>query len=139
MKFVLSSDRHIIYAATTLRALATSLIGLLLGIYLDKLGYTPIELGIVLGAGLSGAAFSALIVTLLGDSFGRRRSLLVLGLASALGGGVLVFTTDLVSVSMFAFLGMVNGMGRDRGAFVVLEQAALPGTATHGERTRVFA
>jgi hypothetical protein len=34
---------------------------------------------------------------------------------------------------------MVNGMGRDRGAALVLEQAVLPGTVAPLERTRLFA
>ncbi|HEY7728132.1 MAG TPA: MFS transporter, partial [Candidatus Eisenbacteria bacterium] len=38
-----------------------------------------------------------------------------------------------------AFLGMVNGMGRDRGAAYALEQAILPATTTDRERTRAFA
>jgi hypothetical protein len=35
-----------------------------------------------------------------------------------------------------AFLGMLNGMGRDRGAALVLEQAILPATTTNETRTR---
>ena len=133
------SDRRIIYATATLRALATSMMGLLLGLYLGRLGYTPVELGVVLGTGLSGAALSALIVTFLGDRLGRRRSLVVLGLAAALGGGALAFTTDFLAVAALAFFGMVNGMGRDRGAMLVLEQAMLPGVTTDQGRTRAFA
>jgi hypothetical protein len=34
---------------------------------------------------------------------------------------------------------MLNGMGRDRGAALILEQAALPATTTDAERTVVFA
>ncbi|KPL27345.1 MAG: hypothetical protein AMJ72_09335, partial [Acidithiobacillales bacterium SM1_46] len=34
---------------------------------------------------------------------------------------------------------MVNGMGRDRGAQLVLEQAILPGTGAAADRTRAFA
>ena len=40
---------------------------------------------------------------------------------------------------MAAFAGMLNGMGRDRGASLILEQAALPATASDAERTAVFA
>src|SRR6185295_19462731 len=38
-----------------------------------------------------------------------------------------------------AFVGMLNGMGRDRGAALVIEQALLPATAEEGRRTRAFA
>lgn len=133
------TDRGILYGATFLRALATGLMGVLLGIYLDRLAFTPAEIGLVIGAGLSGAALSTLIVTFLGDRFGRRRSLLALGLTAAAGGFALILTAHLAAVCAVAFLGMVNGMGRDRGAQLVLEQAILPGTAAPEARTRAFA
>jgi MFS family permease len=38
-----------------------------------------------------------------------------------------------------SFLGMLNGMGRDRGAALVLEQAILPQTSDDQSRTRIFA
>jgi hypothetical protein len=38
-----------------------------------------------------------------------------------------------------AFLGMINGMGRDRGAALILEQAMLPATTSDEGRTKVFA
>ena len=133
------SDRLILYAAAFLRALATGLMGVLLGIYLDKLAFTPADIGLVIGSGLTGAALSTLIVTFLGDRLGRRRSLLVIGVASAAGGFALIVTSSLTAVCVVAFIGMVNGMGRDRGASLVLEQAILPGTVTPGRRTRAFA
>ncbi|HWP25868.1 MAG TPA: MFS transporter, partial [Xanthobacteraceae bacterium] len=123
------ADARTIYATAGLRALATGLIGVLLGLYLAQLGYTPVQLGVVVGAGLSGAALSTLLVTLLGDRLGRRRSLIVLALLAASGGVALLLTTHFAALSAVAFLGMVNGMGRDRAAALVLEHAALPQTA----------
>ncbi len=133
------TDRAILFATAFLRALATGLIGVLLGIYLDKLAFPPAQIGLVIGAGLTGAAASTFLVTLLGDRLGRRRSLLALSLASAAGGFALLFTTSWLAVCAVAFFGMMNGMGRDRGAALVLEQAILPGTVTDAGRTRVFA
>lgn len=133
------SDRRLIYVAAFVRALATGQMGVLLGIYLDKLNFTPAEIGIVIGVGLSGAALSTLIVTLLGDRLGRRRSLFVLALASAGGGIALIVTTHFAAVCVAVFLGMVNGMGRDRGAQLVVEQAILPVTVAPAHRTRAFA
>ena len=42
-------------------------------------------------------------------------------------------------LAVAAFVGMVNGMGRDRGASVILDQAILPQAAPDGERTFVLA
>jgi len=133
------SDRHVILTATFLRALATGMMGVLLGLYLERLAYTPTEIGLVIGAGLAGATLSAAVVTFFGDALGRRRSLLILSFAAAVGGFALLVSVNLWAVCGVAFLGMLNGMGRDRGAALVLEQAILPGIVAPDRRTRVFA
>ena len=133
------SDRHVILTATFLRALATGMMGVLLGLYLDRLDYTPTEIGLVIGAGLAGAALSAAVVTFFGDALGRRRSLLILSCTAAVGGFALLVSVNFWVVCGVAFLGMLNGMGRDRGAALVLEQAILPGIVAPAQRTRAFA
>jgi len=134
-----AADRRLLLTCAFLRALATGLIGVLLGLYLARLGFGAGEIGLVIGAGLSGAASSALFVTFLGDRFGRRRALVLLALLAATGGIALMFTGHLLAVCAVAFLGMVNGMGRDRGAQLILEQAILPATTRDDRRTRAFA
>jgi len=80
------SDRRILYAAAFLRALATGMVGVLIGVYVAKLGLDAFAMGRVVAAGLAGAALSALVVTLTGDRLGRRRSLVALSLLAAAGG-----------------------------------------------------
>ena len=73
------NDRRLLYAGAFLRALATGLLGVQIGIFLARRGFDAKDIGIVIAAGLSGAASAALLVTLLGDRLGRRR--LLVGLA----------------------------------------------------------
>jgi len=136
---MLIADRRLLYANAFLRALATGLMGVLLGLYLAERGLPASSIGLVIGSGLTGAAVAALVVTYLGDRFGRRRSLVVLSALTAAGGVGLMATGHLAMVCAIAFLGMVNGMGRDRGAALVLDHAILPSTARPQERTRAFA
>jgi predicted MFS family arabinose efflux permease len=133
------SDRALLYAAAFLRALATGLVGVLLGLYLARLSLGPAEIGQVVSAGLAGAASAALVVTLAGDRLGRRRTLLALGVLGTAGGLAASLAAGLSAVVAAAFVGMLNGQGRDRGASLVLEQAILPATATEAGRTRAFA
>ena len=49
-------DRHLLFIATFLRALATGMVGVVLGVYLARLELGPAQMGLVVGAGLSGAA-----------------------------------------------------------------------------------
>lgn len=132
-------DRRLLYAAAFVRALATGMVGVLIGIYLAKRGFDPAETGTVVGAGLLGAAAAALVVTLAGDRLGRRRALVALALLGAAGGVVVANSSSFAVVLAAAFVGMVNGMGRDRGASLIIDQAVLPATASDAERTRAFA
>ncbi len=132
-------DRLLIYLATLLRALATGLMGVLLGLYLARLSFSPGEIGLTVSAGLAGATLAVLAATLWADRLGRRRALFTLALFSAAGGlGALLFDTP-GAILAVAFLGMFNGQGRDRGAALVLEQAMLPATTDDAGRTRAFA
>lgn len=132
-------DRRLLYAAAFLRALATGMVGVLIGIYLTRRGFDPAETGAVVSAGLGGAAMAALLVTVVGDRAGRRRSLVVVAVVGAVGGAVVAISSDFVVVAAAAFVGMVNGMGRDRGASLIIDQVILPATARDEERTSAFA
>ncbi len=133
------TDRRILYATAFIRALATGMVGVLLGIYLARLHLSPSQIGFVVGAGLVGNAAATLLTTALGDRWGRRRFLIGLTLATAAGGLAVSLVSHPLALGVAALLGMVNGMGRDRGAALVLEQAMLPGTVTDAQRTRAFA
>src|SRR5262249_16873357 len=125
--------------AAFVRALATGMIGVLMGVYLAHLDFDPSRIGYVVGAGLFGCAAAALLVTLVGDHAGRKRSLLGVSLLAAFGGVAFAFTGHPFAAGLAAFLGMVNGMGRDRGAALILDQVILPATVDHAGRTQAFA
>ena len=133
------TDRVVLYTTAFVRALATGMIGVLMGVYLAQLEFDPAHIGYVVGAGLFGCAAAALLVTLWGDRTGRRRSLIAVSLLSFLGGCAFAVTGHPFAAGAAAFLGMVNGMGRDRGAALILDQVILPATVGDAGRTRAFA
>jgi MFS family permease len=133
------SDRAILNTTAFLRALTTGFTGVTLGLYLAQMGFTATTIGRIVSAGLVGAALAALLATLLADRLGRRRFLAGTALVGALGGALFVAASGPLALALTAALGMLNGMGRDRGAALILEQAALPATTTAAGRTRAFA
>lgn len=133
------TDRRILYTAAFLRAVATGMIGVLIGLYLARVGLDAAAIGGVIGAGLGGAALAALVVTGLGDRFGRRRTLVALSLLGAAGGLGVALSSGAAWIGLAAFLGMLNGMGRDRGASLIIDQAILPATVPDAGRTKAFA
>ena len=134
-----SRDLLLIYPAAFLRSLGVGLTGVILGIYLSRAGFSAAYIGVVIASGLAGVAVATLIVTLHSDRLGRRRTLVGLSLLAALGGLGLALASGLSGILLLSFLGMLNGMGRDRGAASVLEQAIIPETSAAERRTWALA
>jgi MFS family permease len=126
---------RLIYAAAFLRSLAIGLASVLLGIYLARLGFSASRIGLLIGVGLAGTAVGTLVVSLWADRVGRRRALAGLSLLAAAGGAGVGLASGFGALLGFAFLGMLNSMGRDRGAAVALEQAIVPQHVPAGRRT----
>ena len=139
LRAALSRDATLIYIAAFLRSSTVGLVGVVLAIYLGQTGLSPIPIGLVIGAGLAGSAIATALVGLYGDAYGRKRSLLALSALTMAGYAAMATASSLAPIIGAAFFGMLNGMGRDRGAASALEQAVLPVTATPEQRTWVLA
>ncbi len=133
------NDRRLLLAAAFLRSVATGMIGPLLGFYLAGLSFDETTIGLVVSAGLAGAALATAWTTLFGHAASRRGVLLRATVASVVGGAAAALATGPWLVGASAFVGMLNGMGRDRGACLVVEHSMLPETADDAGRTRTFA
>ncbi len=134
-----AGDLRLLYAGAFLRALSTGMMGVLLGPALARLELSEATIGAIVACGLTGGATAALVVTLRADRIGRRGALVALGVLGALGTW-LGCTSDAPAVlGIAAFIGMWNGMGRERGAGAILEQSILPATASERSRTKAFA
>lgn len=132
-------DVWLIYAAGFLRSTTVGLVGVVLAIYLSEIGLSAAAIGVVIGSGLAGAAVATVAVGMGGDAFGRRRTLVALAVLSAAGYVTLGVSSHLAVILPVAFFGMLNGMGRDRGAASALDQAILPQTTIPERRTWVLA
>jgi MFS family permease len=135
----LAGDARLIYLAGFVRSAAVSLVGVTLAIHLAGIGFSTAEIGLLIGVGLAGSSLATVIVSLRGDAWGRRRVLIALTLLTAGGYVALAMFTRPLALAPLIFVGMLNGMGRDRGAASALEQAILPETVGAEGRTWVLA
>src|SRR5262245_7916425 len=136
---MLTRDSLLIYVAAFLRSSAVGLIGVVLAIALTEAGVSVAGTGAVIGAGLAGIAAMTLVVTIAADRLGRRRALIVVSLLTGFGYFAAAASASLIWLIPAAFVGMVNGMGRDRGPAGTLEQAILPETTDAEHRTWTLA
>jgi predicted MFS family arabinose efflux permease len=132
-------DLWVIAGAAGLRAAAVSMAGVLIAIHLAVQGLSATEIGVVLSAGVAASATATIVVGLRADVWGRRRTLVLIGLMSAIGYAAMSAVSGLGSILAVAVLGLVNGMGRDRGPASTLEQAVIPGVVSMERRTWAMA
>ena len=135
----LSRDAVLVCAAGGLRAASVSLAGVLIAIHLSTRGFSTSAIGLVIGVGMAASAVGTVVTGLYADTWGRRRTLALLGVLTAVGYLALAFLGTLPPLLIVAAATMVNGMGRDRGAASALEQALLPSTTTDARRTWTMA
>ncbi len=135
----LNRNLGVIYGAAFLRSLGVGLTGVVLGVYLSRIGFSATFMGLVIAAGLAGAALGTLITSLRADQLGRRRTLTVLALFGAAGGFGFALTNGNSALLLIGFLGMVNGFGTDRGPSFALEQAVIPHVTATDRRTWALA
>jgi MFS family permease len=129
----------LIYAAAWMRSFGIGLLGVVLGVFLSRRGLSPVAIGLVLAAGLAGAASATVLITFTGDYLGRRRTLFVLSVLAATGAAGLIWDVPLPPMIAISFFSMLNGMGTDRSAAYAMEQAVLPGLVPDQRRTWTIA
>ena len=129
----------IIYVAAWMRSFGIGLLGVVLGVFLYREGFSSSAIGLVIAAGLAGSAVGTVFITFKADHLGRRQTLSVLSLLTAAGALPLIFHFGLPAMILVAFLGMLNGMGSDRSPAFALEQATIPGLVADVKRTWALA
>lgn len=131
----LSRELLQIYIAAFVRAFGVGLLGVVLGVYLFRVGLNATQIGFVLAAGLAGMTLSTALVGFHGDRIGRRRVLVFLSMLACFGGVGLAIVPSFGALIVLAFVGMLNGMGTDRSATFALEQAIIPSLVPDHGRT----
>ena len=129
----------LIYSAAALRAMAISMAGTMLAVYLTTLQFNPFTIGIAVALGLAGCAVATLLSSLVADRWGRRKTLIAVSLLMCVGGLALSISQAHTIIYLALFFGMINGMGRDRGAGLTMDQAMLPNLTDEKNRTQTFA
>ena len=124
-----------VYAAAFLRSASIGLLGVVLAVYLSRMGFSPSTIGILLAVGLAGNAAATAAVSRWGERLGRRRVLLIAALVCSCGGIALAFAHSASTLIPLAFVCMLNGMGTDRSAAFTVEQAIIPGLISDQSRT----
>jgi len=139
----LHRDVRLIMLSRGLRAFAFSYLNVVFAIYLARLGYSTLTIGIVHSvAYISGALLTA-IWGFLSDRYGRKRILILLALLTIVSNGIYIFFTQLFFILLAVVIANVGaggsaGGGQGGGPFNPVEQALLAEKCAPEERNRIF-
>ncbi len=124
----LSKDGKLLLAARTLRTFAYGFLSVILAIYLKLVGFEDIYIGLILTTTLVNSVIFTLIASFYADRIGRRKILIVYAALMSLSGAIFFITTNYIVLIASALIGTINVTGTETGAFLSIEQAALPQT-----------
>ncbi|MGH7795548.1 MAG: MFS transporter [Candidatus Binatia bacterium] len=140
----LHRDAKLLMAARGIRAFAFSYLNVVFAIYLDRLGYTTVMIGVIFTvAYLSGAVLTALW-GYLSDRVGRRNILMLLALLTIVSNLILVYFTGLFFILAAVIIANVGaggsgGGGSGGGPFNPAEEALLAEKCRPDNRNQIFA
>lgn len=134
----LHPDGRKLLVARALRTFGYGYLAVALGLYLQQLGLSALEIGTVLAAAVAGSALMNVVWSLLADQFGRRRTVVTMALLMVAGGLIFAVADQVWLLVLGAFTGTISASSSEVGPFVTVEQAILPQTAPDDRRTWLF-
>ena len=134
----LSPDGKKLLATRILRTFAYGYLAVVLGLYLDRLGMDPTQIGVVFTAAIAGSAVMTVFWSLVADRVGRRKTVAIMAALMAVGGIVFALTDSFWILLIGAFTGTISATSSEVGVFQTVEQAVLPQTAPDDKRTWLF-
>lgn len=132
-------DARLLLAARALRAFGDGYVSLLLPYYLTLLGYSALEIGLLVTATLLGSGLMTLAIGFIAHRHSARYLLLAASVLMALTGLTASIFTDFWPLLIIAVIGTLNPSASDVTPFSPLEQTLLARATTPQSRTALFA
>ncbi|MGC8601259.1 MAG: MFS transporter [Thermoprotei archaeon] len=123
----------LIYAAKASRVLVFGMMTIAVPIYMARLGYGALMVGVAIFLVMIGNTVSNLFLTWYGNSFGRKRSLLLFSLLMALSGFLLFSSESLYVILVALFIGNISTNSTETGPFQSVETGVLPNLVKNKE------
>jgi MFS family permease len=128
----------LLLGARGLRAFGFGFSAVVIGVYLERRGLSPVLIGLTLGVGLAAASLSGLVIASVAARFGRRRALSVAGLLMAITGLDLALAGQPALLVASGLTGMLGAASVDLGPFASVEQAVLAESVSPSARNVAF-
>jgi MFS family permease len=134
----ITADGRLILAARAVRTFAYGFLSVLLGLYLNEIGFSPQQIGAVLTTTLLGSAALTALFTRVADQIGRRRLVQISTVFMAGSGLAFAFSRSYPVLILASLTGTLGATSGEVGPFLSLEQTMLPQTVDERRRTGLF-
>jgi MFS family permease len=135
----IDSGTRLLVTVRGLRNLGQSAIAIILALYLSALGFSLLQIGLVLSVDIAGTSVLALSVALLANKLGRRRLLAGIMFVAALSSVAVAFSSSLPVLLVAIFMGSFTAGAGAGGPVQPLEVAVIAEVASKERRTRLMA
>ncbi|HEY9074932.1 MAG TPA: MFS transporter [Anaerolineaceae bacterium] len=132
-------DITILFTTRVVRLFCYGFLSVVLALYLDQVGLSDRQIGLLFTLTLAGDAVISLWLTTSADRFGRRRVLLAGAVLMAGAGIVFLLTKNPWLLMIAAVIGVISPSGNEIGPFLSVEQAGLTQLVSNEHRTQTFA
>jgi len=136
---VLSRDGGFLFITRIARMFGYGFLSVILVLYLEQVGLTKIQIGLLLTLTLIGDTIISLWITTNADRIGRRRMLIAGAILMVFAGLLFAMTRNFVFLLIAATIGVISPSGYEVGPFLSIEQAALSQIVPNERRTHIFA
>jgi MFS family permease len=131
-------DVYIIIVARFLRLFAYGAVALILAVYFEKQGFSDERIGLFMTLTLLGDVVVSLLLTLIADSLGRRRTLFLGALAMGVSGAVFATSRSYAALLAAAIVGVISPSGNEIGPFRAVEESTLAHLVPEAQRADVY-
>ncbi|KAM0712676.1 hypothetical protein Q7P35_000123 [Cladosporium inversicolor] len=134
-----SRDVHILLLTRAIRTFAYGSSTLVLALYFAELGLSDTKIGLFMTLTLIGDVGLSLLLTLVADSLGRRKILVVGSILMAVSGVVFAIATNYWLLLLVAVVGVISPSGNEIGPFKAIEESTLAHLSDAKTRSDIFA
>jgi MFS family permease len=135
----LTPDGSFLFITRIARMFGYGFLSVVLVLYLEQVGLTQVQIGLLLTLTLIGDTIISLWITTNADRIGRRRMLIVGAILMVFAGVLFAITRNFLFLLIAATIGVISPSGYEVGPFLSIEQAALSQIVSGERRTQIFA
>ena len=129
-------DAWLIIGARTSRMFAYGANSVFIALFFSALGFSDVQIGLFMTLTLAGDVVLTLILTLIADSLGRRRTLLLGSIMMVVSGSTFVLCDNYWVLLVAAVIGVISASGGDFGPFRAIEESILSHLTANEQRMR---